>query len=113
MNYLLTPMCNFYLIMLIKSCNAQVARLNPERFIPGAVLRGAKGLAILTVAKAGMLLTYKFGSGLVVARRSDGSWSAPSAILSAGLGWGAQVYSKLMVFAYDTLLQFLECGQFR
>jgi len=87
-------------------CNAQVARLNPERSIPGAVLKGAKGLAILTVAKAGMLLTYKFGSGLVVARRSDGSWSAPSAILSAGLGWGAQVYSKLLVFANDTLLQF-------
>ena len=48
-------------------------------------------MAILTVAKAGMLVAYKFGSGLVVARRSDGSWSAPSALVSFGLGWGAQV----------------------
>lgn len=65
--------------------------MNPEKSIPSAVLKGAKGLAILTVAKAGALLTYKIGTGLVIARRSDGSWSAPSAIVSVGLGWGAQV----------------------
>ncbi|KAI3802816.1 hypothetical protein L1987_30959 [Smallanthus sonchifolius] len=59
---------------------------------------GAKGLAILTVAKVGMLLTYKLGTGLVVARREDGSWSAPSAIISAGLGWGPQVGGELMDF---------------
>jgi len=69
----------------------QVARLNPEKSIPQAVLKGARGLAILTVAKAGALFTYKLGTGLVASRRSDGSWSAPSAIFSVGLGWGAQV----------------------
>lgn len=71
--------------------NGQVSRMNPERSIPLAVLKGAKGLAILTVAKAGVLLSYKLGTGLVISRRSDGSWSAPSAICSVGLGWGAQV----------------------
>lgn len=76
----------------------RVARLNPERSIPSAVIKGAKGLAILTVAKVGMLLTYKIGTGLVMARRSDGSWSAPSAIVSAGLGWGPQVGGELMDF---------------
>ncbi|KAL2503379.1 RING/FYVE/PHD-type zinc finger family protein [Forsythia ovata] len=76
----------------------QVARLNPEKSIPAAVLRGARGLAILTVAKGGVLLAYKIGTGLVVARRSDGSWSAPSAIVSIGLGWGAQVGGELMDF---------------
>ncbi|XXG81329.1 hypothetical protein AAC387_Pa09g1992 [Persea americana] len=76
----------------------QVARLNAEKSIPSAVLKGAKGLAILTVAKVGALLTYKMGTGLVVARRSDGSWSAPSAILSLGLGWGAQIGGELTDF---------------
>ncbi|KAL7194081.1 hypothetical protein ACSBR2_025676 [Camellia fascicularis] len=76
----------------------QVARLDPEKSIPTAVLKGAKGLAILTVVKAGMLVAYKLGSGLVVARKSDGSWSAPSAIVSVGLGWGAQVGGELMDF---------------
>ncbi|KAK6147554.1 hypothetical protein DH2020_018466 [Rehmannia glutinosa] len=78
--------------------NLPVARLNPEKSIPAAVLKGARGLAILTVAKAGVLVSYKVGTGLVVARRSDGSWSAPSAILSFGLGWGAQVGGELMDF---------------
>ncbi|XP_021607198.1 uncharacterized protein LOC110611284 isoform X1 [Manihot esculenta] len=76
----------------------QVARLNPERSIPLAVLKGAKGLAILTVAKAGVLVAYKLGTGLVIARRLDGSWSAPSAICSVGLGWGAQIGGELMDF---------------
>ncbi|KAI4380833.1 hypothetical protein MLD38_006976 [Melastoma candidum] len=75
-----------------------VARSNPDKSIPLAVLQGAKGLAFLTVAKAGMLVTYKVGTGLVVARRADGSWSAPSAISSAGLGWGAQIGCELMDF---------------
>lgn len=88
---------------IYKACNTlrsycQVARLNPEKSIPLAVLRGAKGLAILTVAKVGALVAYKLGTGLVVARRSDGSWSAPSAILSGGLGWGAQIGGELMDF---------------
>lgn len=77
---------------------SQVARINPEKSIPHAVLSGASGLAILTVVKAGVLLTYKLGTGLVVARRSDGSWSPPSAIVSTGLGWGAQVGGELMDF---------------
>ncbi|CAA3009426.1 uncharacterized protein LOC111366087 [Olea europaea var. sylvestris] len=76
----------------------QAARLNPEKSIPAAVLKGAKGLAILTVAKAGAILAYKLGTGLVIARKSDGSWSAPSAIFSVGLGWGAQVGGELMDF---------------
>ncbi|KAM0953008.1 putative chromatin regulator PHD family [Dioscorea sansibarensis] len=80
------------------SSYCQVARLNPERTIPYAVLKGARGLAILTVAKVGALLTYKLGTGLVVSRRSDGSWSAPSAIFSVGLGWGAQVGAELTDF---------------
>ncbi|XP_078429545.1 RING/FYVE/PHD-type zinc finger family protein [Wolffia australiana] len=73
----------------------QVSRLDPEKTIPVAVLGGARGLAILTVAKFGAFMTYKVGTGLVISRRSDGSWSAPSAILSAGLGWGPQIGGEL------------------
>lgn len=88
---------------IYKSCitlrsYCQVARLNPDRSIPSAVLKGAKGLAILTVVKVGVLVAYKLGTGLVVARRADGSWSAPSAIVSVGLGWGAQIGGELMDF---------------
>jgi lipid-binding SYLF domain-containing protein len=74
----------------------QAARLDPEKSIPHAILGGASGLAILTVVKAGAILTYKIGTGLVVARKSDGSWSAPSAIVLVGFGWGAQVVNLLL-----------------
>lgn len=69
---------------------SKVGLLRPEKSIPDAILKQAKGLAILTVAKVGVMVTYNIGTGLVVARREDGSWSPPSAISSLGLGWGPQ-----------------------
>ncbi|KAK1568707.1 hypothetical protein Q3G72_027769 [Acer saccharum] len=50
------------------------------------------------VAKAGVLVAYKLGTGLVVAKRSNGSWSAPLVMFLAGLGWGAQIGGELMDF---------------
>lgn len=76
----------------------QIARLKPDRSIPVSVLRGANGLAIFTVAKVGIGITYKLGTGIVIARRENGSWSAPSAIASFGLGWGAQMGGELTDF---------------
>lgn len=69
----------------------QVGSLKPEKAIPDFILRQAKGLAIITVVKVGVVVTYNIGTGLVVARREDGSWSPPSAISTVGAGWGAQV----------------------
>ncbi|KAF5771818.1 putative FYVE zinc finger, ysc84 actin-binding domain, Zinc finger, FYVE/PHD-type [Helianthus annuus] len=69
----------------------KVGSLTPEKSIPDSILKQAKGLAILTVARVGVMVTYSVGTGLVVARRDDGSWSPPSAISTFGMGWGAQV----------------------
>ena len=69
----------------------QIDSLRPERSILDVVLRREKGLCIITVIKVGVMVTYKVGTGLVIARNKDGSWSSPSAIYSFGVGWGAQV----------------------
>lgn len=69
----------------------QVCSLKPEKSIPDAILRQAKGLAIITAVKVGVMVTYNIGTGLVIARREDGSWSPPSAVSTFGIGWGAQV----------------------
>jgi lipid-binding SYLF domain-containing protein len=61
----------------------------PESAIPPAVLRDAKGLAILTVTKAGFIVSGRGGTGLVIARTQNG-WSGPSAIGTGGLGVGFQ-----------------------
>ena len=61
----------------------------PETAIPPAVLRDAKGLAILTMTKAGFIVSGRGGTGVVVARTPKG-WSGPSAIGTGGLGVGFQ-----------------------
>ncbi|KAL1985969.1 hypothetical protein VTN96DRAFT_7104 [Rasamsonia emersonii] len=72
----------------------------PDKIIPPEILAGAKGLAILSVLKAGFLGSGRFGSGVVVARLPDGSWSAPSAIATAGAGFGGQIGFELTDFVF-------------
>jgi SH3 domain-containing YSC84-like protein 1 len=69
----------------------------PERSIPPAVLRDAKGLAILTVVKAGFIFSGRGGTGLVVARTRKG-WSPPSAIGTGGAGFGFQIGAQVSEF---------------
>jgi SH3 domain-containing YSC84-like protein 1 len=61
----------------------------PESAIPPRVMRDAKGLAILTVTKAGFIVSGRGGVGVVVSR-TDTGWSGPSAIGTGGLGVGFQ-----------------------
>lgn len=69
----------------------------PEQAIPDAVLRNAKGLAILTITKAGFIGSARGGSGIVVARTEKG-WSAPSAIGTGGIGVGFQAGVEITEF---------------
>lgn len=62
----------------------------PEPGIPEAVLRDAKGLAILQVAKGGFGVTGRLGKGIVVARTGRG-WSGPAFISTGGVGFGPQI----------------------
>jgi len=66
--------------------------------IPKAVLQRARGLAIFQVIKAGFVFSGKVGSGIVIARLPDGSWSAPSCIATGGLGWGLQIGADVTDF---------------
>ena len=61
----------------------------PEEGFPPAVLKAAKGVAILTVTKAGFIGSGRAGTGVVVARLDKG-WSGPSSIGTGGLGFGFQ-----------------------
>jgi len=67
-----------------------------DRSIPLALLEKAQGLAIMTIVKAGFMITGNIGTGLVIARLPDGSWSAPSAIGTAGLATGFQIGGEIV-----------------
>lgn len=66
----------------------------PEKAIPTAVLRNAKGLAIMTVTKAGFVVSGRGGKGIVIARTGKG-WSGPSAIGTGGVGFGFQAGAQV------------------
>ncbi|RDW65712.1 uncharacterized protein DSM5745_09451 [Aspergillus mulundensis] len=82
-------------------------RGSPGRELPERALRNAKGLAILTVTKAGLLGSLRFGSGILIARLPDNQdsgtgtgWSPPSAISTFGLGFGGQAGFELTDFVF-------------
>lgn len=58
--------------------------------IPLDLLQQAKGLVFMTVLKGGVVVSGRFGTGLVITRMSNG-WSAPVAIGTVGVGWGALI----------------------
>jgi lipid-binding SYLF domain-containing protein len=72
-------------------------RQMPEKGIPRDVLRHSKGLAIMTVVKAGFIFSGKGGQGVVVARTGRG-WSGPSFIATGGAGWGLQIGAQVTDF---------------
>ncbi|KAJ9113903.1 hypothetical protein QFC19_000097 [Naganishia cerealis] len=78
--------------------NPYVGKIAVMNRIPREVVARAKGFAVFTVIKAGFMFSGKAGSGLVVARLPDGSWSAPSCIATAGIGWGLQVGADITEF---------------
>ncbi len=77
------------------SCNElEVFHIHTKRYIILKYL----GLAIFQVLKAGFVFSGKAGSGIVIARLPDGSWSAPSCIATGGLGWGLQIGADITDF---------------
>lgn len=69
----------------------------PEKDIPPSVMRQARGLAIMTVTKAGFIFSARGGTGIVVARTGKG-WSPPSAIGTGGAGFGLQIGAEVTEF---------------
>ena len=69
-----------------------------DRSVMEKILKNAKGLAFITVIKGGFIVAGRAGTGLVVSRLPSGEWSAPSAIGTFGMSWGAQIGGDLTDF---------------
>ncbi|KAH8673144.1 hypothetical protein BGZ61DRAFT_361917 [Ilyonectria robusta] len=69
--------------------------------IPQKVIKNAVGLAIFTTMRTGLWVSGAGGSGVLVARGEDGTWSPPSGIMlhTAGLGFlvGVDIYDCVVV----------------
>ncbi|KAL9941580.1 hypothetical protein ACHAP0_009134 [Verticillium nonalfalfae] len=49
--------------------------------IPTRIIQNAAGIAIFTCMRSGLWMTGSGGSGILIARKADGTWSPPSGIL--------------------------------
>ncbi|KAL4770728.1 hypothetical protein BDW60DRAFT_223810 [Aspergillus nidulans var. acristatus] len=65
-----------------------------------AKLNSNQGLAIFSVFEVGMMRSLRFGSGVVVARLFNGTWSAPSAITTDKLTTKGQFGMEHTEFVY-------------
>jgi lipid-binding SYLF domain-containing protein len=74
-----------------------------------AMIQKAVGLAFVRASKVVLGVSIHGGSGIVISRLSDGTWSAPSAIGTWGLGLGLQF--GLEVAEYIFILQTQEAMQ--
>jgi lipid-binding SYLF domain-containing protein len=82
-----------------------------------AMIQNALGLAFLRSNKVVLGVSVHAGSGIVIARLPDGTWSAPSAIGIAGMGLGLQLgievaHSILILQTKEALEHFQRGGSF-
>lgn len=81
---------------ILNSCFSST--VSADSAIPAELIQNAVGLAFLTVIKAGLIWTGKMGTGVVIARLENGSWSPPSGIGTAGMGFGAEIGGEIVDF---------------
>jgi len=86
------PTIDFHLEEEISNAASMLTNFHKdgEHKIPRSLLDAAKGVVFLTVLKVGFGFSGRYGTGLVIARLLDNTWSAPSAVSLTGLGWGLQ-----------------------
>jgi len=74
------------------------AKSGPDKVIPSTILVAAQGIAILTVFRAGFLVSVRAGSGVVFSRTGPNQWSAPSCVGIGGISGGLEIGAELTDF---------------
>ncbi|KAF9881920.1 LAS seventeen-binding protein [Colletotrichum karsti] len=69
--------------------------------IPSRIIQNAAGIAIFTCMRSGLWMTGSGGSGILIARKADGTWSPPSGIVlhtpSLSFVMGVDIYDCVLV----------------
>ncbi|CEP16617.1 hypothetical protein [Parasitella parasitica] len=67
-----------------------------KMLIPPNVLRDAHGIVFIRLYRIGFMLSAKSGTGIIIARLPDGSWSAPSGVSMSSIGFGHQAGGEVI-----------------
>ncbi|KAI1345209.1 hypothetical protein F5Y15DRAFT_20638 [Xylariaceae sp. FL0016] len=77
--------------------------------IPPRIIQNAVGLAVFTSMRSGLWTSGSGGSGILIARKTDGTWSPPSGLMlqTASLGFviGVDIYDCVLVINNFTVLE--------
>ncbi|KAH9909160.1 hypothetical protein F4778DRAFT_776323 [Xylariomycetidae sp. FL2044] len=77
--------------------------------IPPRIIQNAVGLAVLTSLRSGLWTSGSGGSGVLIARKTDGTWSPPSGLLlqspSLGFVLGVDIYDCVLIINNFTVLE--------
>jgi lipid-binding SYLF domain-containing protein len=84
--------------------------------LPEEVIRNARGLAIFTTMRSGLWVSGAGGSGVLVTRLPDGTWSPPSAILlhTDGVAFlvDADIYDCILIINTDDAMKTISQGRY-
>ncbi|KAG2194130.1 hypothetical protein INT47_004200 [Mucor saturninus] len=67
-----------------------------QTLIPPSVLREAHGIVFIRLYRIGFMISAKGGTGIIIARLPDGSWSAPSGVSMSSVGFGHQAGGEVI-----------------
>ncbi|CAO3587905.1 unnamed protein product [Absidia cylindrospora] len=67
-----------------------------KKLIPPSVLAKAHGIVFIRLYRVGFLVSAKGGTGIIIARLPDGSWSAPSGVSLTSVGFGHQAGGEII-----------------
>ncbi|KAI3343095.1 hypothetical protein F4824DRAFT_444482 [Ustulina deusta] len=77
--------------------------------IPPRLIQNAVGLAVFTSMRSGLWTSGSGGSGILVARKTDGTWSPPSGLVlqtpSLGFVIGVDIYDCVLIINNFTVLE--------
>lgn len=77
--------------------------------IPPRLIQNAVGLAVFTSMRSGLWTSGSGGSGILIARKTDGTWSPPSGLVlqTASLGFviGVDIYDCVLIINNFTVLE--------
>ena len=85
---MLLPLGPMTILPEINKSEYILSEFSKEKIIPRNILEQSRGIVVLNVIRAGFVFSVKMGTGLVLSRMNNRTWSAPIIISTAGLGLG-------------------------
>ncbi len=77
----------------VETCEAILREFqaDPARAIPSEILQRAKGIVITTQFRGGLIVGFQEGYGVILVKKTDGSWSIPVVIRAGEASLGLQL----------------------